>query len=152
MGSKQLLQGMVNRAMEPERCASAVGDLEWDSTAAALHLVFLEVFLVGTTAEFYISLGPLQYGLPNSIQSSHFPLLSLPASCLPLSLFPHPLPLRRCAELILIAVSNQLDEVWMGRRPYLLFLYLRQYFPGICTFLAKRNRQARIFGDQLKAL
>ena len=55
VGSKQLLQGVVNSAMEPERCASAVGDFEWDSTAAALHLVFLEVFLVGTTAEFYIS-------------------------------------------------------------------------------------------------
>lgn len=43
----------------------------------------------------------------------------------------------RCAELILIAVSNQLEEVWIGKQPFLGFVYLRQYFPSIYGFISK---------------
>ena len=45
----------------------------------------------------------------------------------------------RCVELILIAVSNGLDEVWISRHPHLLVTYFAQYCPSICHFILKRK-------------
>ncbi|XP_029643056.1 dehydrogenase/reductase SDR family member 7 [Octopus sinensis] len=36
----------------------------------------------------------------------------------------------RCARLIILAVANKLDEVWIARHPLLLVMYLCQYCPS----------------------
>ena len=43
----------------------------------------------------------------------------------------------RCAELILIGVSNELYEVWISHHPYLLMTYLSQYLPSVFHFMMK---------------
>ncbi|XP_076060112.1 dehydrogenase/reductase SDR family member 7 [Oratosquilla oratoria] len=35
----------------------------------------------------------------------------------------------RCAELSVVAIANQLCEVWIARQPVLIFYYVMQYFP-----------------------
>lgn len=45
---------------------------------------------------------------------------------------------RRCAELIAIATSNQMEEVWVAKQPYLLGFYLFQYLPSLYAVMAKR--------------
>ncbi|XP_003386866.1 PREDICTED: dehydrogenase/reductase SDR family member 7-like [Amphimedon queenslandica] len=47
----------------------------------------------------------------------------------------------RCAELILIAVSNGLHEVWISHHPYLLMTYLSQWSPSLFHFLMKMYRR-----------
>jgi len=36
----------------------------------------------------------------------------------------------RCAELMVIAIANQLSEVWIGHNPVLLFAYCMQLLPS----------------------
>ena len=43
----------------------------------------------------------------------------------------------RCCELILIATSNKLNEVWVSGQPYLLLTYLSQYVPSLCRYLTE---------------
>ncbi|XP_064401444.1 dehydrogenase/reductase SDR family member 7-like isoform X2 [Halichondria panicea] len=45
---------------------------------------------------------------------------------------------QRCVELTLIAASNQLNEVWISKQPYLLFPYLAQYAPSLCKYLLRQ--------------
>ena len=47
----------------------------------------------------------------------------------------------RCAELILIGVSNGLREVWVSHHPYLFMTYLSQYCPSVFHFLMKMYRR-----------
>ncbi|KAL5474386.1 hypothetical protein EMCRGX_G026328 [Ephydatia muelleri] len=44
----------------------------------------------------------------------------------------------QCAELIAIAISNQMEEVWIAQQPYLMGVYLNQYMPSLYAVLAKR--------------
>jgi short-subunit dehydrogenase len=44
----------------------------------------------------------------------------------------------RCADLILIAASNQLEEAWMSKLALLASLYLRQYCPSLYVYLSHR--------------
>lgn len=37
---------------------------------------------------------------------------------------------KRCADLIAVAMANQLSEVWISKHPVLLFVYMVQYFPN----------------------
>lgn len=37
----------------------------------------------------------------------------------------------RCAQLIAVAMANNLEEVWISKQPILLFTYLSQYFPTV---------------------
>ncbi|XP_064384674.1 dehydrogenase/reductase SDR family member 7-like [Halichondria panicea] len=45
---------------------------------------------------------------------------------------------QRCVELTLIAASNQLNEVWISKQPYLLLPYLAQYAPSLCKYLLRQ--------------
>lgn len=40
----------------------------------------------------------------------------------------------RCAELIMVAMVNKLDEVWIAKHPILLFVYATQYFPNLAKW------------------
>lgn len=40
----------------------------------------------------------------------------------------------RCAELIAITMANKLYEVWISKKPILLFIYLYQYFPNLSNW------------------
>ena len=35
----------------------------------------------------------------------------------------------RCAKLIVVAMANRLDEVWISNHPILLFVFVSQYAP-----------------------
>ena len=48
------------------------------------------------------------------------------------------MPVERCCELILIATSNKLKEVWISKQPYLLLTYLSQYMPSLYHFMIKK--------------
>ncbi len=37
----------------------------------------------------------------------------------------------RCAQLIAVAMANNLEEVWISKQPILLFTYLSQYCPTL---------------------
>ena len=37
----------------------------------------------------------------------------------------------RCAELMVVSMANNLDEVWIAREPALLMAYSNQYFPNL---------------------
>ncbi|ESO02714.1 hypothetical protein HELRODRAFT_65082 [Helobdella robusta] len=37
----------------------------------------------------------------------------------------------RCAELMLVAIVNKLQEVWIARQPFLFFTYLNQFLPQL---------------------
>ncbi|XP_077538219.1 dehydrogenase/reductase SDR family member 7-like [Haemaphysalis longicornis] len=37
----------------------------------------------------------------------------------------------RAAQLIVLAVANKLEEIWFGPQPFVIYLYLAQYFPTI---------------------
>ncbi|RWS01004.1 dehydrogenase/reductase SDR family member 7-like protein [Dinothrombium tinctorium] len=41
------------------------------------------------------------------------------------------MPTRRCADLMTIAIANQLDEVWISDHPILAGFYAIQYFPSL---------------------
>ncbi|XP_071080075.1 dehydrogenase/reductase SDR family member 7-like [Haliotis cracherodii] len=49
----------------------------------------------------------------------------------------------RCAQLIAVAMSNSLDEVWVSRNPELTYCYLFQYFPAIARKIGVRLGQTR---------
>lgn len=50
---------------------------------------------------------------------------------------PPPL-LSRCAKLILIATSNELEEVWVGAFPVLHLQYLAWYTPSLYAPIGRR--------------
>lgn len=54
--------------------------------------------------------------------------------------FPHILHhhLSRCAKLILIATSNELEEVWVGAFPVLHLQYLAWYTPSLYAPIGRR--------------
>ncbi|XP_020614195.1 dehydrogenase/reductase SDR family member 7-like isoform X2 [Orbicella faveolata] len=43
----------------------------------------------------------------------------------------------RCAELMVVSMANNLDEVWISSEPGLLMVYLNQYFPNLYRWLTK---------------
>ena len=53
---------------------------------------------------------------------------------------------KRCCSLILVAVSNKLNEAWISTHPFLLLTYLGQYMPWLqirMMFRRKRNEDAK---------
>ncbi|XP_018490334.2 protein CURVATURE THYLAKOID 1A, chloroplastic-like [Raphanus sativus] len=46
----------------------------------------------------------------------------------------------RCAELIIIAASHNLNEAWISYQPVLLVMYLVQYMPFIGFWLMDKTR------------
>lgn len=48
----------------------------------------------------------------------------------------------RCAELMVIAVANKLQEVWISRHPALLMTYFAQYMPTLSALLVYFIRSA----------
>ena len=40
----------------------------------------------------------------------------------------------RCAHLTVVAMANQLDEVWISKNPILLFTYLFKYSPILANW------------------
>lgn len=53
---------------------------------------------------------------------------------------------KRCAELMVVAIVNKLDESWICVQPLLPFLYISQYMPSIGRWL-----YPRILSDELLA-
>lgn len=49
----------------------------------------------------------------------------------------------RCAHLIVIAMANCLDEVWIAKPSRLLELYLAQYLPLVRDWWIQRNNRNR---------
>jgi len=45
----------------------------------------------------------------------------------------------RCAELMVVSIANNLDEVWISREPALLMTYLNQYFPNLYRWYVLYN-------------
>lgn len=43
---------------------------------------------------------------------------------------PNRVTAERCASLILVAIANGLDEVWISKNPILFFTYILQYCPN----------------------
>ena len=41
----------------------------------------------------------------------------------------------RCAQLTVVALVNELDEVWISKNPILLFTYLFRYCPNLANWL-----------------
>jgi len=44
----------------------------------------------------------------------------------------------RCAKLMMVAMTNGIDETWISHHPVLGFAYLAQYFPDVTRFIGKR--------------
>lgn len=44
---------------------------------------------------------------------------------------------KRCAELSLTAIVNNLDEAWMGRFPMIPLIYALIYYPNISKKISK---------------
>ena len=40
----------------------------------------------------------------------------------------------RCCELMLVAIANEMPEVWISTQPYLIYTYLSQYMPGLARW------------------
>lgn len=40
----------------------------------------------------------------------------------------------RCAQLIVVALANGLDEVWISRNPILFFAYIFKYSPILANW------------------
>ncbi|CAI8018453.1 Dehydrogenase/reductase SDR family member 7 [Geodia barretti] len=51
---------------------------------------------------------------------------------------------QRCAQLTLVAISNQLLEVWVSRKPALYVPYLAHYAPSTLHFLWRARSGAFI--------
>lgn len=51
----------------------------------------------------------------------------------------------RCARLCLVAVTHDLEEVWITFAGFLAFMYVNQYLPTVCkqmvAFLGQRTMQ-----------
>eukprot|EP00760_Papus_ankaliazontas_P018745 PhM_4_TR17617/c0_g1_i1/m.40382/K11165/DHRS7; dehydrogenase/reductase SDR family member 7 len=54
------------------------------------------------------------------------------------------MPTQRCAELVAVALSNGLEEVWITQQPVLTFTYVGQYLPTLYKRLAKKGGQQRV--------
>ena len=39
--------------------------------------------------------------------------------------------IRRCVELMILAMANELEEVWISHNPILFFVYVMQYLPDV---------------------
>nr|XP_054758118.1 dehydrogenase/reductase SDR family member 7-like [Lytechinus pictus]XP_054758119.1 dehydrogenase/reductase SDR family member 7-like [Lytechinus pictus] len=50
----------------------------------------------------------------------------------------------RCAALILVAMANKLNEVWIARQPILIFFYIAQYMPGVLKWLSPSLARGRV--------
>eukprot|EP00731_Ephydatia_muelleri_P000463 Em0001g463a len=50
----------------------------------------------------------------------------------------------RCAELIAIAVSNQMEEVWIAKQPFLMAPYLFQHWPTLFRKMASRRMKLSV--------
>ena len=37
----------------------------------------------------------------------------------------------RCAKLMAVGMANNLDETWISEHPFILMVYLNQYFPNL---------------------
>ena len=48
------------------------------------------------------------------------------------------MPVKRCAELILVATCNKVREAWISKQPFLLWTYLGQYCPSLCFLWTKK--------------
>ena len=70
----------------------------------------------------------------------------------------------RCAELIVVAIANDLSEVWIGRHPVLLFTYCMQLLPAItfrfvllnyaqvlCTINEYMYEAIHVYADRFKS-
>uniref|UniRef100_A0A8C9QB60 Dehydrogenase/reductase SDR family member 7 n=1 Tax=Spermophilus dauricus TaxID=99837 RepID=A0A8C9QB60_SPEDA len=51
---------------------------------------------------------------------------------------------RRCVRLMLVAMANNLKEVWIGEQPYLLVSYLWQYMPTLAWWIIRKFWEKRI--------
>eukprot|EP01012_Entosiphon_sulcatum_P014639 TRINITY_DN1964_c0_g1_i1.p1 TRINITY_DN1964_c0_g1~~TRINITY_DN1964_c0_g1_i1.p1 ORF type:complete len:320 (-),score=45.76 TRINITY_DN1964_c0_g1_i1:101-1060(-) len=58
----------------------------------------------------------------------------------------------RCVELIMTAIANELDEIWISQHPILFFTYVAQYCPSIFCWLGKHlgHRRATAFKSGAK--
>jgi len=50
----------------------------------------------------------------------------------------------RCAKLMATGMANNLDEVWITENPFLLMLYMNQYFPNLYRWFSKKFLMERI--------
>lgn len=48
------------------------------------------------------------------------------------------MPTDRCAYLMAVSLSNQLDETWISPQPILLYYYTTQYMPSFTRFISSR--------------
>ncbi|KAK2572431.1 Dehydrogenase/reductase SDR family member 7 [Acropora cervicornis] len=44
----------------------------------------------------------------------------------------------RCAKLMVVGMANNLDETWISEHPFLLMVYLNQYFPNLTRWISKK--------------
>jgi dehydrogenase/reductase SDR family member 7 len=51
---------------------------------------------------------------------------------------PNRMQASRCAELMVIAVANKLQEVWISRHPALIMTYCAQYLPTLSALLVSQ--------------
>ncbi|KAK7493076.1 hypothetical protein BaRGS_00015597 [Batillaria attramentaria] len=56
----------------------------------------------------------------------------------------HRMATDRCAQLIAIAIANQIDEAWISMQPELSYLYLNQYLPAVARRAAVRIGARRL--------
>ena len=45
------------------------------------------------------------------------------------------MPTERCAQLMVVGMANNLDEIWISENPGLLITYTNQYFPNFQKWL-----------------
>ena len=50
----------------------------------------------------------------------------------------------RCVRLTLVAMANDLKEVWIADQPFLLMIYLWQYMPTLAWWLTNKAAKRRI--------
>uniref|UniRef100_A0A8C0A809 Dehydrogenase/reductase 7 n=1 Tax=Bos mutus grunniens TaxID=30521 RepID=A0A8C0A809_BOSMU len=50
----------------------------------------------------------------------------------------------RCVRLMLVAMANDLKEVWISDQPFLLMIYLWQYMPTLAWWLTNKAAKRRI--------
>ncbi|KAF7466885.1 Hypothetical predicted protein [Marmota monax] len=56
----------------------------------------------------------------------------------------HKMATSRCVRLMLVAMANNLKEVWIGEQPYLLVAYLWQYVPTLAWWIIHKFWEKRI--------
>ncbi|XP_074613315.1 dehydrogenase/reductase SDR family member 7-like [Acropora palmata] len=50
----------------------------------------------------------------------------------------------RCAKLMAVGMANNLDETWISEHPFLLIVYLHQYFPNLARWISKNYSLAMV--------